>query len=66
MIKTQTFCDACNKEFTSTYWDEQPCSIQLKLGGPAQSYESRDSQHVCHSCRKAIVAAWDNLFAKKP
>jgi hypothetical protein len=62
MNKIQTFCDFCNKEFTSTYWDEAPCIIALKLGGPAQAYESRYAEHVCNSCRKAIVSAWDKLI----
>jgi hypothetical protein len=64
MTKTQTFCDFCTKEFTETYWDYQPCEIKLNLSGPAQAFESRVAQHVCHGCRKAIVAAWDKLIIK--
>jgi len=62
MIKTQTFCDFCGSEFTSNYWDDDPASIQLNLSAPAQAYESRKADHVCRSCRKSIVAAWDKLI----
>jgi len=65
MTKTKTFCDFCSKEFTSTYWDNAPCYIQLWLSAPAQSYESRKAEHVCYECRKAIVSAWDKLITIK-
>lgn len=64
MTTTRTFCDFCSVEFTSNYWDNQPCSIILKLGVPAQSFESREAKHVCNQCRHSIVKYWDALVKK--
>lgn len=64
MTKTQTFCDFCGKEITSSCWDEQPCEIHLKLGEPAQAYESRKAEHVCRRCRLRLVSLWDSMIAK--
>jgi hypothetical protein len=65
MTKTQTFCDFCEKEFVSKYWDDAPCKITLSLGGPAQAFESRAAEHVCNACRHALVERWDSLILSK-
>jgi len=64
MIKSQTFCDFCGGEFLSTYWDHTPCSVSLKFGGPAQSWESKEAAHVCKGCRTKLQEMWKALIKK--
>jgi hypothetical protein len=61
-------CDFCKREFPPAdkrYWDNEPCSIELKLSGPAQAHESRSFKDVCLPCRKRIVELWDGLIKKE-
>ena len=51
MIKTETYCDLCGKQFTDTYWDAGPCHVVIKMSTPAQQYENHDFEHVCKACR---------------
>jgi len=68
MIKTQTqtFCDFCGNEFTSSYWDHSPCKITLSYGHPAQAFESRSAEHVCKPCRQKLGEYWQSLILKDP
>lgn len=65
MIKSKTFCDFCETEFTSDYWDSQPAFAKLVLGGPAQTFESRNAEHLCKGCRAALSFAWDRVIEAK-
>lgn len=60
-----TYCDCCGKEFLSTYWDDAPCKVDIRMGGPAQQFESFTLEHVCNRCRHEIQRVV-RLVGKQP
>ena len=56
-MKTEKFyCDLCSKEIGLADY----CNIKIILQSPpAQKYESRFFEHVCQTCRFALISSID-------